>query len=151
MSQGQKDVQSLARTFFETLVSHPLWPIARRKGLLDVPLADGWEDRPFLTHIVTIWTRQNYLYWIYLHLLSASYFVLPVQHPVVPIGQSRLRVTYHAENTIAQIVGFVEQIFAWVEEIIPIEEERSGMQVTKAAKEVYKWMEREGLHGFGMV
>jgi 8-amino-7-oxononanoate synthase len=140
----------LARTFFETLVAHPLWLVARKKGLLDVPLADGWEDRQFLTHIVTIWTRQKYLYWIYMHLLSASFFVLPVQHPVVPSGQSRLRVTFHAGNTTAQIVSFVEQIFVWVEEIMAIEDGRSGMQVTKAAKEVYKWMEREGLHGFGM-
>jgi nitric oxide reductase large subunit len=78
-----------------------------------VPLASDWEERPFLTHIVTIWTRQEYVYWIYMHLLSASLFVLPVKHPVVPSGQSRLRVTFHAENTTTQVISLVEQIYGY--------------------------------------
>lgn len=98
-----------------------------------------------------MWTRQNYLYWLLFHCLTASFFVLPVKHPVVPLGQSRLRVTFHAENTVAQVTGFVEQLFIWVQEILDIEEGRSKHQATSAAREVYAWMAREGLTGFGMV
>ncbi|RYP08062.1 hypothetical protein DL765_008918 [Monosporascus sp. GIB2] len=147
---GQDNVQFLAQTFFKSLTSHPLWPTAQEKGVLSVPLADGWEERPFLTHIVTISTRQKYIYWIYLHLLSASFYVLPVKHPVVPIEESRLRVTFHAENTAAQVVALVEEVFAWVEEIMLIEEGATERKITRAANEVYEWMEREGLKGFGM-
>ena len=86
-----------------------------------------------------------------MHLLSASLFVLPVKHPVVPSGESRLRVMFHAENTAAQVVNLVEEIFVWVEEIIAIEEETTEHKATKAAREVYAWMRREGLKGFGMV
>ncbi|KAH8200136.1 hypothetical protein TruAng_005707 [Truncatella angustata] len=149
--RGQDNVQLLARTFFKSLTSHALWPIAQEKGLLSVPLADGWEERPFLTHIVTIWTRQKYIYWIYMHLLSASFYVLPVKHPVVPSGESRLRVTFHAGNTAAQVKALVEQVFMWVEEITTIEDGRTDQKVTKAAQEVYTWMKREGLKGFGML
>lgn len=86
-----------------------------------------------------------------MHLLSASFFVLPVKHPVVPSGESRLRVTFHAENTDTQVLGLVEQVFVWVEEIMAIEEGKSEQKVTKGAREVYAWMKREGLKGFGMM
>ncbi|KAI1099762.1 putative aminotransferase [Jackrogersella minutella] len=149
--KGQDTVQFLARTFYESLTSHPLWSIAQEKSLLSVPLSSGWEERPFLTHIVTLWTRQKYTYWLYLHLLSASFYVLPVKHPIVPSGESRLRVTFHAENTAAQVESLVKQVFEWVEEIMAIEEGRSEQKVTKAANEVYAWMRQEGLKGYGMV
>ncbi|KAI0540916.1 putative aminotransferase [Xylaria digitata] len=150
-TKGQENVQILARTFFEALTSHPLWPSAQEKGLLSVPLAAGWEERPYLTHIVTVWTRQKYIYWLYLHLLSCSFYVLPVKHPVVPAGESRLRITFHAANTPAQVTALVDQIFAWIEEVKDIEQGRSQQKVTRAAGEVYAWMRREGLKGFGMV
>lgn len=144
-------MQYLARTFFGSLTSHTLWPTAQKKNLLSVPLSDGWEERPFLTHIVTIWTRQKYIYWLYLHLLSHSFYVLPVKHPIVPAGESRLRITFHAENTADQVSSLVEHIFGWVEEILAIEEGRSDTKITRAAGEVYGWMRQEGLKGYGMV
>jgi 8-amino-7-oxononanoate synthase len=86
-----------------------------------------------------------------MHLLSGSLFVLPVKHPIVPSGESRLRITFHAENTAVQVVNLVEQIFVWVEEAMAIEEGRTEHQVTRAAREVYAWMRLEGLKGYGMV
>ncbi|KAH8722887.1 5-aminolevulinate synthase [Phaeosphaeriaceae sp. PMI808] len=148
---GQERIQQLARAFFESLTSHPLWPKARDSGILAVPLASDWKERPFLTHIVTVWTRQHHLYWMLFHLLFASFFVLPVKHPVVPIGQSRLRVTFHAENTIAQVSRFVDELFVWVEEVMNIEAGHSSHKATTAAREVYAWMRKEGLTGYGMV
>ncbi|GAW14900.1 hypothetical protein ANO14919_043050 [Xylariales sp. No.14919] len=150
-TKGQESIQILARTFFEALTSHPLWPSAQEKGLLSVPLAAGWEERPYLTHIVTVWPRQKYIYWLYLHLLSCSFFVLPVKQPIVPVGESRLRITFHAENTPAQVTALVEQIFTWMEEVMDIEQGKTQKKVTRAAGEVYVWMKQEGLRGFGMV
>lgn len=83
--------------------------------------------------------------------MFASFFVLPVKHPVVPLGQSRLRVTFHAQNTVEQVAGLVEQLFVWVQEVMDIEEGKSEHTVTGAAREVYAWMKKEELTGFGMV
>ncbi|KAI0509383.1 5-aminolevulinate synthase [Xylaria bambusicola] len=84
MSEAQDHIQRLCVLFFETLENHPLWPLARERELLSVPLARGWEDRPFQTHIITVSTHQNYTYWLFFHLLSQSLCVFPVEHPVVP-------------------------------------------------------------------
>lgn len=149
-TQSQEKVQSLSRTFFATLTSHSLWAKAQSSGLLSVPLASGWEARPFLTHIVTVSTREKYTGWLHTHLLYASFYTSPVKYPVVPLGESRLRIAFHADNTAEQIVAFVNSIFQWVEEIAAIEEGRSDARVTKAANEVYSWMKQEGLQGYGL-
>lgn len=69
----------------------------------------------------------------------------------MPLGQSRLRVTFHAENTIVQVVEFVKQLFVWVQEVLDIEEGHSKHKATTAARDVYAWMAKENLTGFGMV
>lgn len=136
--------------FFESLVSHPMWPEASRRGLLRVPLADGWEDRPFLAHIVPVMTRQKYTWWLYLQLLARSFCVFPVEHPVVPAGQGRLRVILHASNTEEQVHDFLDAIFSWVEEMVEIEDGKTAQTVSGAARRVYEWMKREKLTGYGM-
>ncbi|OAG01212.1 PLP-dependent transferase [Paraphaeosphaeria sporulosa] len=92
-------IQAHARLFFETLTSHPLWNKTKSTSLIRVPLAEGWEKRPFLTHIMTVSTRQRYTYWLFVHLMAASYSVFPVPCPIVPIGQNRLRIIFHSNNT----------------------------------------------------
>ncbi|KAI0848451.1 putative aminotransferase [Daldinia vernicosa] len=149
--EAQERVQTLARLFFESLTSHPTWHVAHEKGLLLVPLSENWEDRPFLTHIFTIFTRPKYLYWLYFHVLSRGYCVWPIEHPAVPPGQGRIKVSLHAGNTEAQVKGLVDTIFEWVEEIMAIEDGRSSVNVTKAAGRVYDWMKSEGLDGFGII
>ncbi|KAI0197540.1 5-aminolevulinate synthase [Astrocystis sublimbata] len=62
MREAQDHIQRLSIVFFETLESHPLWPLAQEKGLLVVPLAQNWEDRLFQTHVITVSTHQNYTY-----------------------------------------------------------------------------------------
>lgn len=87
---------------------------------------------------------------MYYHLLSASFRTFPVTYPVVPPGQSRLRVIIHAHNTEKQIQGFVDAIYAWVQEMVDIEAGARPEPVTAAAREVYDWMRKEQVHGFGM-
>ena len=141
----------MARLFFELLTSHPLWPAARSKGILRVPLAEGWEDREINTHLLAISTRPKSFWWMYYHLLSASFRTFPVTYPVVAPGQGRLRVIIHAHNTEEQVRGFVDALYAWVQEMMGIEAGTAAEPVTKAAKEVYEWMRREQVNGFGMV
>ncbi|KAI1138716.1 hypothetical protein F5Y05DRAFT_403935 [Hypoxylon sp. FL0543] len=143
-AEAQERIQTHAALFFEELTSHHLWSAAKKSGLLSVPLARDWEDRDFLTHIVTVGTRQNYIWWLYFHLLFSGFCVFPVDYPVVPQGQARLRVILHAGNTPEQIRGFVDAMFAWVSEMTEIETGHSVERVSSAASVVYAWMAREG-------
>ncbi|KAI1152216.1 5-aminolevulinate synthase [Nemania diffusa] len=151
IQEAQYHIQNLARLLFQSISSHPLWLTCQEKGLLRIPLLDGWEERPFLTHIACISANQKHTWWLYFHLLSSSFCVFPVQYPVVPIGQSRLRIILHSTNTEDQITDFVRVIFEWVEEMIQIEDGRSPEIVSKAAREVYAWMKEERLTGWGRV
>ena len=73
-----------------------------------------------------------------------------VEHPVVPVGQSRLRVILHAFNTEDEVRGMVAAIFGWVEEMISMEQDAASDGVPKAAGDVYAWMRRESLTGYGL-
>lgn len=141
----------MARQFFELLTLHPLWPTAKSKGILHVPLADGWEDRVINTHLLAISTRPKSFWWMYYHLLSASFRTFPVTYPVVAPGKGRLRVIIHAHNTEEQVTGFVNAIYEWVQQMLDIEAGTATEPVTKAAKEVYDWMRQEQVSGFGIV
>ncbi|KAI0393943.1 5-aminolevulinate synthase [Xylariaceae sp. FL0594] len=148
--QAREKIQELAKTFFNCVTLHPLWPVSSQQGLLSVPLAEGWEDRDFLTHIITVSTRQQYTYWLYFHLQLESFSVFPVGYPVVPHGQSRMRIIMHAHNTQREVELLVEAIFAWVEEMLMLEKGGLAETPSKAASQVYEWMAQEGLSGFGM-
>lgn len=87
---------------------------------------------------------------LYFALLSASFCVFPVDHPLLPLGQGRLRVILHATNTEDELIIFVDAIFKWIAEIRDIEEELTPEKESKAAREVHAWMKREGLTGFGL-
>ncbi|KAH8721496.1 5-aminolevulinate synthase [Phaeosphaeriaceae sp. PMI808] len=147
MQDARERIQSHARTFYEALASHPSWPKAQEKGLLRVPLLDSWEDRAFLTHIVTVSTRQKYTYWLYVHLMAASFCVFPVEHPIVPAGQGRLRIIFHASNTDEQITAMVDAMLAWVDEMLEIEERKTEYTDSSVARQIHDWMRSEGLRG----
>jgi 8-amino-7-oxononanoate synthase len=111
LRQARKRVQSNVRLFFSTLTSHTLWDKARDACVLHVPLVQGWQDREVLTHIVTVSTRQRHTYWLFVHLMAAGFSVFPVPCPIVPLGQSRLRIIFHADHTAEQIEGLVNTMF----------------------------------------
>lgn len=69
----------------------------------------------------------------------------------MPKGQSRVKLTFHAKNTEAQIQGLVDAVYDWVGEMIDIEEGKGEHKIPSAARRVYAWMADEGLTGFGMV
>ncbi|KAI4598723.1 hypothetical protein KJ359_002615 [Pestalotiopsis sp. 9143b] len=148
--EARENIQSLARLFLEAVTQHPKWPAAEKNGLLRIPLASGWEERPFLAHIIPISTRPRYTWWLYFHLLARSLSAFPVEHPIVPAGKGRIRVILHASNTPEQVKGLVDEVFAWVEDITSIEEGKVDENVTHAAGQVYAWMKHERLTGYGM-
>ena len=114
------------------------------RGILSVPLRDDWEEQPFLTHIVPIWTRQRYSYWLVFHLQFAKFCTFPIEYPIVPRGQSRVRVAFHASNTESQVEGLVSTICEWAQEMIEIEKGvGNGNKVPKAARELYAIMGEE--------
>lgn len=117
-------------------------------GILSMPLSEGWETRPFVTHVVPVWTRQRYNYWLIFHLQLAQFCTFPIDYPVVPKGRSRVRLTFHAANTESQVDGLVAAICDWAQEMVDIEEGGRG-GVPRAARQVYASMADEEVNGFG--
>lgn len=149
--EARRNVQSLVGLFYDRMTSHPLWEEAKRRGILSIPLAERWEERPFLTHVVIVQTLQKYTYWLYFNILFAGCNVMPVSHPVVPVGQSRLKITIHGGNTQEEVEILLESIYSWVEEIFALESSGKKGQATAAAEKVYEWMRAQHLSGFGMI
>lgn len=124
--------------FFKTITSNAIWEEATERRILSVPLAENWEEQPFLTHIVPIWTRQRCNYWLVFHLHFSAFSAFPVEYPTVPKGQSRVRVTFHAHNTESQVEGLVRAICEWAQEMMEIEGGGGdGNKIPKAARRVY--------------
>lgn len=132
------------------MTSNAVWEEAIKRGILSVPLSDDWEEEPFLTHIVPIWTRQRYSYWLVFHLHFSGFSAFPVEYPTVPKGQSRVRLAFHANNTETQVDGLVDAVGKWAHEMIEIEKcGRDGDgKMPKAARQVYAMMNDENSSGF---
>lgn len=110
-------------------------------GILTVPLAEEWEDHDFLVHCVPVWTRQRYNYWLVFHLQLNGICAFPIEHPVVPKGQSRVRLIFHGGNTEDDVDKLVTALCAFAQEMIELEKEPKDVpKVPKAAQQVYALM-----------
>jgi 8-amino-7-oxononanoate synthase len=120
----------------------PMWVTARKVAQLSLPLADeGWYDQLFITHIVPVRTQDPYHYWLYFHLTFAGFTVFPVSYPTVPKGQTRLKVTFHSNNTEEQVDKLADSIFEFVAELANMQDNGSLEHgVPSAARSVYDWM-----------
>ena len=120
------------------MTSNKIWEEATTRGILSIPLSEEWEQQPFLSHIVPVWTRQRYSYWLVFHLLLSGICAFPVEYPTVPKGQSRVRLAFHANNTEAQVNVLVAAIGEWAQEMMDIEKGTGGgNRLPKAARQVY--------------
>lgn len=109
-----------------------------------MPLAEDWEKKPFQSHIVPIWTRDEHSFWLVFHLNFAGYCTFPVVYPTVPKGQSRVRLAFHADNTEEHIDGLINSVCKWAEEMMGIEDGVPGCdKIPSAAKRVYAAMGNE--------
>lgn len=140
----QSRVQELVKLFCEKITSNPTWKKANDLGILRVPVSDDWESKPFFTHLIPIWTKQQYNYWLAFHLSVNGFCAFPITYPVVPKGKARVRITIHAHNTEDQVNKLVSSICDWASEMVQIEEGLGGKdQLPSAAQQVYAWMATE--------
>ncbi|KOS37202.1 hypothetical protein ACN38_g12021 [Penicillium nordicum] len=138
--KAQDNVQHLVRHFFKSMNSHPLWDEATDMGLLSIPIIEESEENDFVTHIIPIWTRQKYNWWLFFHLQLAKNAVVPIDYPQVPKGKARLRVMIHATNTETEVDYLVSTIYNFVKEMMDIEESGEKGKIPKAAQQIYALM-----------
>jgi 8-amino-7-oxononanoate synthase len=133
------------------MTSNPMWNMAQEIAKLSIPLAEeGWCDQLFITQIVPIRTQDPYHYWLYFHLIFAGFTVFPVSYPTVPKGQTRLKITFHSNNTEQQVGKLIDSIFEFVAELADVQDQGSlEHRIPRSARSVYDWMTKERLVGFG--
>lgn len=123
--------------FFEKLLATPEWKKAQATGLLSCPLSEGWENRKFHTHVVPILTRPRHELYLSFHLLSANMNAYYFSYPVVPRGESRVRMVFHAHNTKEQIDKTVDAICDWAREMFMIEQSASSDALPMATRKAF--------------
>ena len=109
-------------------------------GMLSIPVSEDYESQDFVVHIVPIWTRQKYNWWLFFHLQLNKIAVVPIDYPQVPKGKSRVRVMMHAGNTEAEVDYLAATICNFATEMIEIEEGRGNEKTPKAAQQVHALM-----------
>lgn len=121
--------------------SNPIWAKANEMGILSIPVCEDWESRDFVAHIVPVWTRQRYNWWLVFHLQLSGISAFPIDFPTVPKGQSRIRLMFHAANTEGEVEFLATTICNWAKEMIDIEEgAENKVKMPKAAQQVYALM-----------
>lgn len=95
-------------------------------GILSIPLADGWEQRKFVTPIVPIWTRAGYHYKLFSHLALAKICAFAVQHPTVPKEHPRVRLVFHANHTESQVERVISVVCEWAQAMIDAEQSKTS-------------------------
>lgn len=135
------NIQHLVKYFFKTISSNPIWDIANDLGVLSIPVSEDYESRDFVVHIVPVWTRQRYNWWLFFHMQLNGVSAVPIDYPTVPKGQGRIRIMIHAGNTEKEVDFLASTICNWAKEMIDIEEgAESKGKVPKAAQQVYAMM-----------
>ncbi|EZF68426.1 hypothetical protein H105_08947 [Trichophyton soudanense CBS 452.61] len=138
--KAQDNMQHLVKYFFKTITSNPIWDKATDTGILFIPPSEDYESNDFVMHIVPIWTRQMYNWWIFFHLQLAKLAVVPIDYPQVPKGKSRVRVMIHAGNTEAEVDYLAASICSFAIEMIEIEECGDKGKLPKAVRQIYALM-----------
>jgi 8-amino-7-oxononanoate synthase len=144
--EAQNTIQRLVKHFFRSMTQNAVWDKASAMGILAIPVMEegDWETKEFHAHIVPVWTRQRYNWWLVFHLQLSGISAFPIDYPTVPKGQSRIRLMFHAANTEDQVTLLANTICAWAAEMIAIEEGTEGNKGTnkmpKAAQQVYALM-----------
>lgn len=108
-----------------------------REQLLAIPLLEDWEHRAFQTHIVPLRTRPGHEMFLFFQLVFNNMNAYPMVFPVVPKGQSRIRLVFHAHNTLEQVEKLVSAICEWVGEMLKIQRGESNSALPSAARRAY--------------
>lgn len=135
--QEQKNLQCIIRHFFSTVTSHPLWDEITSAGLITIPLAEDWESRPFVTHIVPVHTRTSHESFLCFHLLLANMNAYAISYPIVPKGTNRVRLVFHNHNTFEEVTALANAICNWAGEMLDIKFGKTASVLPSAARQVY--------------
>ena len=135
--QAQESIQRSVRHFFQALEANPIWEEAVDEGLLSIPLLEDWETRSYQTHIVPLRTRTRHEQFLFFQLLLNGINAYPMAFPVVPKGQSRIRLVFHAHNTPDQVDKLVTVICDWAKEMLEIERGTAENALPTATRKVY--------------
>ena len=106
------------------------------EGILGIPLLEDWEQRQFQTHIVPLRTKPGHEMFLFFQLVLNNMNAYPMVFPVVPKGKSRIRLVFHAHNTLEQIDALVSKICDWAGEMLDIQQGEKG-SLPIAARRAY--------------
>ncbi|KAH8805417.1 8-amino-7-oxononanoate synthase, partial [Xylogone sp. PMI_703] len=134
---AQQNLQRVVRHFFSTITSHPLWDEITSEGLISIPLAEDWESRPFMTHIVAVHTRSGHESFLCFHLLLSNMNAYAISYPIVPKGTNRVRLVFHNHNTTEEVTALANAICNWAGEMLEIKVGKMGSALPTAARQVY--------------
>lgn len=130
-------IQNGVRHFLKTITLHPIWDDAVDAGILNIPLAEDYESLDTLTHIIPVLTRPKHELYLFFHLMLNNINAYNIGYPVVPKGKSRVRLVFHAHNTLEQAETVANAICEWAEEMLEIEEGDGENVMPSAARKVY--------------
>jgi 8-amino-7-oxononanoate synthase len=128
--------------FFKIITSNEVWDKANDTGILAIPVMKDWENTKWHAHIVPLWTRQRYKWFLVFHLHLAGISALPIDHPAVPKGQGRVRLMIHAANTDTEAEHLAKTVCDWALEMIGIEEGKADNKIPVAIQQVYASMSK---------
>ncbi|KAL2017253.1 hypothetical protein VTK56DRAFT_2365 [Thermocarpiscus australiensis] len=135
--QEQGRIQEIVRYFFKQITAHPVWEEAMDEGLISVPLAEDWELRSFHSHIVPLKLRPRHEHYLFFHLALANMNAYAISYPIVPKGTGRIRLVFHAHNTVEEIDRLVSTVADWALEMLEIERGGSKNGLPSAARRAY--------------
>ncbi|KAJ4318040.1 hypothetical protein N0V94_004641 [Neodidymelliopsis sp. IMI 364377] len=135
--KGMEQIQKSVRHFLQTITSHPVWDEAMSKGILNIPLVEDAEDMEVLTHIVPVLTRTKHELFLFFHLMLNNINAYCISFPIVPKGQSRVRLVFHAHNGLDQVEKLANVICEWAQEMLDIEAGKTENTIPSAARQVY--------------
>lgn len=99
---------------------------------------EDWENKPMLTQVMPVMTRQRYTKFLCYHLQLAGINCFPIDYPVIPRGMNRLRIVFHATNTEAEAERLANGICEWAQEMLDIEAAgKGGSKIPSAARQVF--------------
>lgn len=99
---------------------------------------EDWENKAMLTQVMPVMTRQRYTKFLCYHLQLQGINCFPIDYPVIPRGMNRLRVVFHAGNTIEEAEKLANGICEWAQEMLDIEASGKGsVKIPSAARQVY--------------
>lgn len=115
------------------------------EGLISVPLAEDYEQRSVLSHVVPIKVKPGHDFFLFIHLAKANMNAYPMAYPVVPKGTALVRMLFHAHNTKEEVDKIITAVGEWADEILSIERGESKNVIPSSMRE---FLAMQGTNGW---